>query len=446
MAHVDDGQLNAFLDGELSKDESRSVEAHLASCAECRARFDEARAFLKESGELLDLLLPRAAGASAAPARSADAAAPRPSRVSSTAKERAIEIDGATQQSPAVRPIFAREGVSPAPAAGSKAPLARRRLVTWTRLAWAASIILALGVGYLSGNRRTTNRPLSDLAMPPSTDSARALRQEQAAPAAPAAQAPQEHRQVTPASGATTRARSRPTLVKPSGARGAPKTAPVQVLANVPQPTARANETAKTGAPAPAVAGVASDQRRDANLAARAAPAPAPTDRVAAAAAQAPARPNRAAAPPSPAAAGGVSGNRLEEAAAQTGELQGAGFRRVSLEEAVRRLSGSMRLIDGMAPARVEVGPGRLVPGAAPEREVVRVVYADATGRPLFLDQQPGEGADASVNGLMSGDTLVTPTGSGASQVRWVDRNGFWLSLTGTAPLDSLRAMVARIR
>jgi len=443
MAHVDDGQLNAFLDGELSQDEARTVEAHLASCAECRARFDEARAFLKESGELLDLLLPRAA-ASPAPAQAADAALPRPSRVSTTAKERAVEIDGATQQSPAVRPIFGREGVSPAPAAGRKAPEERRRLVTWTRLAWAASVILALGVGYLSGNRRTSVRSLSDLAMPPSTDTAPALREAQAAAPASAAPAPQATRQVAPAARAPIQARARPTLVKPPGARG-PKTAPERAPANLPAPS-RTNETAKTGAPAPAVAGVAADQRRDADLAARAAPAPAaPTDRAAAAAAQAPDRLSRAAPAPS-SAAGAVSGGRLEEAAAQTGELRRTAFQRVSMEEAVRRLSGSMRLIDGMEPARVELGPGRLVSGAAPEREVVRVVYVDATGRPLLLDQQPGEGAGMSVNGLMPGDTLVTPTGSGASQVRWVDRKGFWLSLTGTAPLDSLRAMVARIR
>jgi len=431
MAHVDDGQLNAFLDGELSPDEARTVEAHLASCAECRARFDEARAFLKESGELLDLLLPRAAGAAPAAAQGAEAAAPRPSRVSSTAKERAVEIDGATQQSPAVRPIFAREGVSPAPAAGRKAPDERRRLVTWTRLAWAASIILALGVGYLSGNRRTSARSLSDLATPPSADSAPALREAQAAAPANAAPAPQVTRQVAPAARTPVQARARPTLVKPPGARG-PKAAPERAPANLPAPS-RANETAKTGAPAPALAGVAADQRRDADFAARAA------------AAQAPDRLSRAAPAPSP-AAGAVSGGRLEEGAVQTGELRRAAFQRVSMEDAVRRLSGSMRLIDGMEPARVEVGPGRLVPGAAPEREIVRVVYADAAGRPLLLDQQPGEGAGMSVNGLMPGDTLVTPMGSGTSQVRWVDRKGFWLSLTGTAPLDSLRAMVARIR
>lgn len=127
-------------------------------------------------------------------------------------------------------------------------------------------------------------------------------------------------------------------------------------------------------------------------------------------------------------------------------------FRRITMDEAVRRLSGSIRLIDGMQPAHVEVGPGRLVPGSSPDREVVRVYYADAAGQQLILDQQPGDStapgraAPASVNGLMRGDTLVTSTPDGGVRVRWVDRRYFWLSLTGRMNPDSLRVLVERIR
>ena len=46
MAHVDDGTLNALLDGELEAARAAEVRAHLASCAECSARFDEAKRFL----------------------------------------------------------------------------------------------------------------------------------------------------------------------------------------------------------------------------------------------------------------------------------------------------------------------------------------------------------------------------------------------------------------
>ncbi len=46
MRHVDDGELHAYLDGEsrASADErGRAVDEHLAECAECRARLEEAR-------------------------------------------------------------------------------------------------------------------------------------------------------------------------------------------------------------------------------------------------------------------------------------------------------------------------------------------------------------------------------------------------------------------
>ena len=113
------------------------------------------------------------------------------------------------------------------------------------------------------------------------------------------------------------------------------------------------------------------------------------------------------------------------------------------MEEAVRNLSGSIRLIDGMNPASVTIGPGRLVPGANPGREVVRVIYADPRGGQLVLDQQLGETGGA-FNGLMAGDTLVA-AGENGTQVRWIDRK-FWMSLSGSGPADSLRALVERIR
>ena len=42
MQHVDEGQLHAYLDGELTEpgEDPRGVERHLAECAECRALLD----------------------------------------------------------------------------------------------------------------------------------------------------------------------------------------------------------------------------------------------------------------------------------------------------------------------------------------------------------------------------------------------------------------------
>lgn len=37
MSHLDEGQLTCLLDGELTATERTEVEAHLATCSECRA-------------------------------------------------------------------------------------------------------------------------------------------------------------------------------------------------------------------------------------------------------------------------------------------------------------------------------------------------------------------------------------------------------------------------
>ena len=58
MSHVDDGTLHAYLDGELSPAEVQGVDAHLAQCPACRGRLDEERALITRAGELLALAAP----------------------------------------------------------------------------------------------------------------------------------------------------------------------------------------------------------------------------------------------------------------------------------------------------------------------------------------------------------------------------------------------------
>src|SRR5437867_7432102 len=103
MSHVDEGTLHAYLDGELPPAEARGVEAHVAECPGCRARLEEERALMARAHELLGLAAPP------------DRATP-PFRV------------------------------------GDLRPPAR----VWWRvpvpLAWAATVVLALGIGmYLGG-------------------------------------------------------------------------------------------------------------------------------------------------------------------------------------------------------------------------------------------------------------------------------------------------------
>lgn len=123
MPHVDDGTLHALLDGALRADDPASaaeVERHLAGCPDCRARLEAA-----------DSLRGRASGVLAAAAPAEPVAAP--------------DFDE-------VRARASRSG------GRRHAPAALRRQVRWTRnVAWAASLVIALGTGYL----------LRDLADPP---------------------------------------------------------------------------------------------------------------------------------------------------------------------------------------------------------------------------------------------------------------------------------------
>jgi len=53
MSHVDEGTLHAYLDGELPSDERTALEAHLGQCAICRATLAEERALLERASALL---------------------------------------------------------------------------------------------------------------------------------------------------------------------------------------------------------------------------------------------------------------------------------------------------------------------------------------------------------------------------------------------------------
>lgn len=58
MSHVDDGTLHAYLDGELTPAEAQGVDAHLAQCPACRRRVDEERALIARADELLGIAAP----------------------------------------------------------------------------------------------------------------------------------------------------------------------------------------------------------------------------------------------------------------------------------------------------------------------------------------------------------------------------------------------------
>ncbi|HET9385652.1 MAG TPA: zf-HC2 domain-containing protein [Gemmatimonadales bacterium] len=98
MSHVDEGTLHAYFDGELPPSERSDLEAHIAQCAACSARLGEERALFERARALLGVTRP------------ADRPAPPFERV---------------RRAPA-RPWYVR-----------------------TSVAWAASLVLALGLGYV---------------------------------------------------------------------------------------------------------------------------------------------------------------------------------------------------------------------------------------------------------------------------------------------------------
>src|SRR6266849_6550363 len=102
MSHVDEGTLHAYLDGELPSAERTAIEAHLADCATCRANLTEERAL----------------------------------------RERATAVLGSAR--PAERPAPPLEQLRREP---QRSPWRVRR-----SFAWAASIALALGIGYYMRN------------------------------------------------------------------------------------------------------------------------------------------------------------------------------------------------------------------------------------------------------------------------------------------------------
>lgn len=131
MSHVDDGLLHAYLDGALHAEdpaETERVERHLALCDDCRARLEAARGVRAQADALLEAATPTGldmppfgeiAARAAAPA--AQGRDPGPDRAGNAGDRVALD---------------------------TRASRRPRRFVFTRTLAWAASIIIALGMGW----------------------------------------------------------------------------------------------------------------------------------------------------------------------------------------------------------------------------------------------------------------------------------------------------------
>jgi hypothetical protein len=106
-------------------------------------------------------------------------------------------------------------------------------------------------------------------------------------------------------------------------------------------------------------------------------------------------------------------------------------FQATTMEEAVRHLSGAIRLIDGLTPEQFEVAAGDSA------QAVVRVLYrVGAAESRLFLIQR------RAVNSFVASDLQAQAGAADATEhgnvLSWNDLHGFSLILTGPFSVDSL--------
>ena len=370
MPHLDEGLLNALLDNELDDAETRAAQAHLASCPECRRQYEEARALVIEAERLVAL----------------------------------VEVP----------PDGNAEGEQRGPGGGTGSPWSR-----WRPMAWAATVVLAAGLGWLASDLRFADRPLVK------QEALGSARSDLSRPAVGAASSPAPMPEAKPA--AVSAAKKEPPPTSQPGERGAqerpePPASPLAAYQGAIATDAVKDLDSATGVPTPAAL---EDARKEAGRLNAAGEEARPQPELAAAEAPARARalPRRAFVP---------------------------GFRQLEMEDAVRTLAGSIRLVDGLVPLRILVGPGSSMSGGDQSRSMIRVVYEDPPGRELWLDQQrPGPEGELALRGkvgiLLPGDTVATTVPGGLHGVRWIDQHGFRLALTGYLPDDSLRAIITRV-
>ncbi len=390
MQHVDEGTLHAFLDGELSPAEVTELERHTSVCVPCRTAFAEAREFHAESKEMI----------------------------------LALDVD-----LPATR-LATRPTPLPRPRAGWT-----RRMTT---LAWAASLIAAVGLGY-------SMRPQFDA----TSDAVRA-------PAAAAGE-------VEAAAPTGSRYAPETTPTAPAVAEGRHGAGPVGNIAS-----GGALGTSATPSETPSQRDAAGVAQREVTRADQT-----PTQPQTALAFESPAP--AAAAPPKPtrAATSASSDERLyfvdgvpvdsPNRRNDFGSFTVTAPRRITLEEAVGHLGGSIQLIDGLSPQRVELLSGSEVAGADPARSVVRVYYEEPDLGMVTLDQQrPGPSFSAQrAEELAAGGVQPEPLSSASSRLRrsvspilpgpevttvaW-RVEGTWLMLSSRLDRAKLMGLQARVR
>ncbi|MGH7561519.1 MAG: anti-sigma factor family protein [Gemmatimonadales bacterium] len=306
--HLEEGTLHALLDGEIPSSGLGPIQEHLAECAECRSRLADARAFRDEADQLV------------------------------------AEID-----------VPDESAVPVLSGSRSAAPTARQPRLLWRRLAYAASLLGAVGLGYAA---RGGNRP-DELESFRGFDRADRPAATANAPVTPPAEPDR------PARADSSRARSG------SAARASDRAATPATREEARSNLAERETRERSPAAEPRV------------VTAAAAPAPAPLKDS-----TRPAEPRNLAAATlqrryEPAAKPFAFERSASAVADAVGKAAGASYRRIEFEEAMRLLGGRIRLVEGLVPDRLEA-----------LGDTVRVAYGTGLGGgTLYLQQfRAGDG------------------------------------------------------
>lgn len=380
MSHVADGELHAWLDGALeheAPEEAARVATHLEACSDCRARLERARALRERADELLGAAAPLEAGL------------PPFEEVAARARARG-------------------GGEAPAAQGGSRSEGAASPWSRWNgplrTLAWAASLLLGVGIGW-AGRAAWQSGP------------------EQGGVVATAEPAPAEPAEAFEAPSRAAGDRAAGTPADASGeARGESDTVAGEKLARVaptgvaePEPAAE-SETLRQERPAEAGAPAAEEARlRDADRSSeRAEAARVELDE---------ALPAREAVRPSVDVQG--LGADAPAAAAGRGDAGAPVWVPAAPADAARWVGGSLLAVEGLAleDQAVSIADGR---------PVARVRQRLPSGRLLEVRMRPASEARANLEDAASG--------------AWTRVDGLEVRLRGPVAPDSLAVLVSRLR
>jgi putative zinc finger protein len=439
MSHLDEGTLHALLDGELDLTEVSEIQMHLGTCVACGSRLQEVKQVLAEADRLVGAMdvPPGATRSRGEPARTP----PPPPR-------QLLHEPDPWADTPT---LLVPDPVDP-----------QARRLRWMRgLKWAAAILVVVGAGralssaFQPSHPRLAERDLTSASprVPPAVvspqESRRAEAPAAATPKAKTSRPPLQNRPSAQSALATQGAapRSRQTIdarSPDSAAQLADAVAPGTVDDTTPAVSQEAAEdnTSDTATTLAAAAGAAVDSTDEQKKGAQdtVSEAVSPNDDVAVRGAAAAAlaeldrqrrreRANAATAALPPARP--VQPEPEVASAPRTLEQRAQIYLRVGLDEAARQLGGPVHVIEGMTPQFIGLTRGQLVPGADPNRPVVRVVYLDSRGRMILLDQQRTRAGQA--------------PGAAAGNLRWVTGD-VMLYLRGEPSPDVLRSLQGRVR